>query len=69
MRKPPDGKTDVYPFSYPEHGFVIDRKEMGELMGVDLTPPESVKNAVQRLDECLWSDVPLVAIGKLKEVK
>ena len=55
--------------SYPEHGFVIDRKEMSELMGVDLSPPEPVKDAVQRLDECLWSEVPLVAIGRLKEVE
>lgn len=54
---------------YPEHGFVIDRKEMSELMGVNLEPPESVKDAVQRLDECLWTDGPLVAIGRLKEVE
>jgi hypothetical protein len=55
--------------SYPEHGFVIDRKEMSDLMGVSLAPPESVKDAVQRLDESLWSDAPLVAIGRLKEVE
>jgi hypothetical protein len=54
--------------SYPEHSFVIDRKEMSELMGVSLDPPDSVKDAVQRLDECLWSEPPLVAIGRLKEV-
>jgi hypothetical protein len=55
--------------SYPEHGFVIDRKEMSDLMGVNLAPPESVKDAVQRLDECLWGDAPLVAIGRLEEVE
>jgi hypothetical protein len=54
---------------YPEHGFVIDRKEMGELMGVSLAPPDSVKDVVQRLDECLWSEAPLVAIGRLKEIE
>ncbi len=54
---------------YPEHGFVIDRKEMSDLMGVDLKPPDSVKQAVQKLDECLWSEAPLVAIGKLREVE
>ncbi len=54
---------------YPEHGFVIDRKEMSELMGVDLGPPDAVRDTVQRLDQCLWSEAPLIAIGKLKEIK
>jgi hypothetical protein len=54
---------------YPEHGFVIDRKEMSELMGVDLRPPESVKDVIQRLDELLWSQRSLIAIGRLKEVE
>jgi hypothetical protein len=54
---------------YPEHGFVIDRKEMSDLMGVSLEPPVAVQGAVQRLDQCLWGEAPLIAIGKLKEVE
>lgn len=54
---------------YSEHGFVIDRQEMGALMGRHLAPKDHVKDAVQRLDECLLEDAPLVAIGRLKEVE
>lgn len=54
---------------YPEHGFVIDRKEMSDLMGVNLEPPAAIANAVQRLDQCLWREAPLIAIGRLKEVE
>ena len=53
---------------YPEHGFVIDRAEMSDLLDLDLQPPDEVKDAVEKLDESLWRDAPLVAIGKLKEV-
>ncbi|MGN6276303.1 MAG: SDH family Clp fold serine proteinase [Solirubrobacterales bacterium] len=52
---------------YPEHGFVIDREEMGELMGRSLVPSDDAGDAIRRLDELLAQPMPLVAIGKLEE--
>lgn len=53
---------------YPEHGFVIDREEMTQLMGVDLEPPEDAREPIQRLDEILVNEAPFIAIGRLEEV-
>lgn len=54
---------------YPEHGFVIDRREMEAILDRNLTPPDSAKDAIRRLDDSMLSEQPFVAIGKLKEVK
>lgn len=54
---------------YPEHGFVIGREEMEDLMDVSLEPPDDAKPAVQKIDEILVSQPPFVAIGKLKEIE
>ena len=62
------GIADRLVNGYPEHGFVIDRAEMSDLLGTNLEPPDPVKDVVQKLDESLWRDAPMVAIGKLKEV-
>ena len=54
---------------YPEHGFVIGREEMEELMGATLEPPDAIKGIVQKIDEIFESHPPFVAIGRLKEVR
>jgi hypothetical protein len=53
---------------YPEHGFIIDREEMGFILDADLTPPDAVREAIRRLDQCILTEPDFVAIGKLKEV-
>jgi hypothetical protein len=52
---------------YPEHGFVIDRTEMGAILGRDLEPPDEAKDAIETLDERLLTEPAFVAIGKLEE--
>jgi hypothetical protein len=54
---------------YPEHGFIIDREEMGFILDADLTPPDAAGDAIRRLDQCILTEPDFVAIGKLKEVK
>lgn len=54
---------------YPEHGFVIGREEMEDLMRISLEPSDEVKGPIQKIDEILVSEPPFVAIGTLKEVK
>ena len=61
------GIADQLVNRYPEHGFVIDRAEMGAILGRDLKAPSTdARDAIKRLDEVLWSEPRFVAVGKLE---
>lgn len=61
--------ADTLVNQYPEHGFVIDREEMGSLLQRDLEPSVQADDAINRIDECLCQNPPFVAIGRLEEAK
>jgi hypothetical protein len=51
---------------YPEHGFVIDRKEAGEILNINEHSAET-ESTLRRIEQYMWDNEKVEAFGLFKE--